>query len=341
MAISLRIPDAPALAGLSFRHATGPQDAEALYAVHVGRRAHDQVDPLCASESWPSRERLQSELARAAQGQLDQWLVAQVGEQVVGYACIDFWPEADGTRVYLTLGWVLPDWRGLGIGTSMLRWTEQHILRLASEQHPQEKAEFAANASSTELEATQLLLHEGYCSMYTVLELGLDPSALPPLIALPAGLEVRPALPEHLLDITRSVCESYAHEYDGGRFDGGCDPEAFAAKLRQPRHDPTLWQVAWDGDKVAGQVLAVIENGCAAVIEVSVRSAWRRRGLARSLLLRALHDLLGRGHCVIRLRTVAEFRTRALDLYESVGFRVLKEFPRYRKPFPKSSAEPF
>lgn len=34
----------------------------------------------------------------------------------------------------------------------------------------------------------------------------------------------------------------------------------------------------------------------------------------------------------IRLHIVAEFKTRARDLYQSLGFRVLKEFPRYRKP---------
>jgi GNAT superfamily N-acetyltransferase len=64
---------------------------------------------------------------------------------------------------------------------------------------------------------------------------------------------------------------------------------------------------------------------------ISVRPAWRRQGLARALLTRALWDLRGRGVDVIRLNTVAEFRTRALDLYYSVGFRVLKEFPRHRK----------
>jgi len=50
------------------------------------------------------------------------------------------------------------------------------------------------------------------------------------------------------------------------------------------------------------------------------------------LLLRALHSLRARGIGVVRLHTRADFRTHARDLYHSVGFRVLKEFPRYRKP---------
>ena len=67
------------------------------------------------------------------------------------------------------------------------------------------------------------------------------------------------------------------------------------------------------------------------LIGESIRPTWRRQGLGRALLTRALWDLRGRGVGVIRLNTVAEFRTRARDLYQSVGFRVLKEFPRYRK----------
>jgi mycothiol synthase len=82
---------------------------------------------------------------------------------------------------------------------------------------------------------------------------------------------------------------------------------------------------------VVGDAIPKIEGGRAFLYDVSVRPAWRRKGLARALLIRALWDLRGRGMEVIRLSTVAGFRTRARDLYTSVGFRLLKEFPRYRK----------
>jgi ribosomal protein S18 acetylase RimI-like enzyme len=92
-----------------------------------------------------------------------------------------------------------------------------------------------------------------------------------------------------------------------------------------------LWRVAWAGEEVVGQVLSVIENGRGEVFEVSVRPRGRRQGLARALLISALAGLRERGTDAIWLATVAEFATRARDLYGSVGFRVLKEFPRYRK----------
>jgi ribosomal protein S18 acetylase RimI-like enzyme len=325
--------DAPDLPGLRFRPIRGEQDAEALHAVHAGRMAHDQVDPLSRFEDVPSCEGLRASLSQAiAEGRQDHWLVAEVRDQVVGYSEMDWWREEDGTWVYLTLGWVLPEWRGRGIGTAMLHWVEDRFRSLAAAQHPNEKGELAANASSTEKEATALLLQEGYRAGYTVLELGLDVSLPLPTDSLPAGIDVRPVLPEHYELIADCIGEAYQHEYVGGRFQEDYDPAAYAARLRAPKHDPTLWQVAWADDQVVGQALSIVQNGRGEVFEVSVRPAWRRRGLARALLSRALHVLRERGIEVIRIGTVSEFRTRAKDLYHSAGFRLLKEFPRYRKP---------
>jgi mycothiol synthase len=325
---------APAVPGLVWRTIQGESDAEALCAVHEGRLAHDQVDLLSLSEGAPSVDGLRARLAQVcAEGRQERWLVAQVDDQVVGYSQIADWPEADGTQVYLLLGWVLPAWRGRGIGSAMLHRAEDRARRLAAAEHPGAPFEFATNASSTETEATALLLHEGYRAGYTVIEMGLDPSTPLAALPLPPGVEVRPVQNEHYLPIATSVDEAYRHEYDGDRFREELDLEAYVAELRAPHHDPSLWPVAWAGDAIAGQVLTTVhDNGVGEVFEVSVRPAWRRRGLGRALLSRALIELRARGVETIRLRTVAEFRTRASDMYRSVGFRVLKEFPRYRKP---------
>ncbi|MBN1934064.1 MAG: GNAT family N-acetyltransferase [Anaerolineae bacterium] len=329
---SIILPDMPVIEGLRFRFICGEQDADTLYAVHAGRIAHDAVDPLSTFEDLPSRDDLCTSLSQAvAAGQQNQWLVAQVQDRVVGYSQIEHWSEDDGTWVYLILGWVLPEWRRQGIGTTMLHWCENTARHLAATQHPNEKFEFAANASSTEQDTTALLLHEGYYAGYTVLEMGWDTLAPLPVPILPAGIEVHPVLPEHYSLIAASVGAAYQNEYAENRFQETFDSMDYAARLSAPKHDPTLWQVAWDGDQVVGQVLSLIENGQAEVFEVSVRPAWRRHKLARALLSRAMRCLHERGVEVVRLYTVAEFRTRASDLYRSVGFRVLKEFPRYRK----------
>jgi len=330
--VGKEVANMPAIEGFAFRPICGEADADAVYALRSGCVECDQVDLLSASESLPSRDEMHAALAEivAAQRQ-NQRLLAEVNGQVVGYGLVDSWSEDDGRWVYLILGWVLPAWRGRGIGTAMLQWGEQTARQLAADEHPGERFEFAANASSTQPEATALLLHEGYSAGYTVLEMGLDFSAVPPVHPLPPGVEVRPARPEHLPLIAASMGEAYQHEYADNRFQETWKLEESVARLSAPRQNPTLWQIAWAGEMVVGDVMPLIEGGRALMYDISVRPAWRRRGLARALLTRALWGLRGRGIDVIRLNTVAEFRTRARDLYYSVGFRVLKEFPRYRK----------
>jgi mycothiol synthase len=324
--------DLPAIEGVRFRPISGVEDGDALCAVHAGRQARDAVDPLSILETFPSRDDLREALARAkAAGLENEWLVAQAADRAAGYGRIAVWQENDGMWVYLLLGWVLPEWRGRGIGTAILRWGEQAARRSASTRHPGEKFELAANASGTEPDAAALLAREGYRAGYTVLEMEWDLSTPLPALPLPAGIEARSAQPEHYPLIAACVGEAYKNEFAGGRFQEKFDPADFAAQIGAPKHDPSLWQVAWAEDTVAGQVLSRMTNGRAEIFEVSVHPAWRRRGLARALLTRALLCLRGRGAAGIRLHTVAEFRTRACDLYRSVGFRVLKEFPRYRK----------
>ena len=333
------LPNLPSVDGLCFRSPYGEQDAEALAAVHAGRAGRDAVDPLSLLESLPTVEDIRLALAQAAASQrLDHRLVAEVSGQVVGHSAIESWHEEDGRWVYLILGWVLPEWRGSGIGTAMLHWGEHRSRQLAANEHPGEPFEFAGNASRTELASAALLLHEDYTLAYTDLEMDLDPSAPLPECPLPPGIEVRPALPEHIPLIAESIAESYRSEFPNNRFrNTHVEAAGQAGWYSSPVHDRALWQVAWDGDfanqvgAVAGQVLPMIERGRAVIDEVSVRPAWRRKGLARALLTRALRDLRSRGMAVVRLFTGAEFPTRARDLYTSLGFRVTKEFPRYRK----------
>lgn len=129
-----------------------------------------------------------------------------------------------------------------------------------------------------------------------------------------------------------SVEEAYRASRGEGRFAVISDPASYARFLAGSGQDPTLWKVAWDGQEIAGQVLCRIERDRAEVFEVSVRPGWRRRGLARALLAHALNRLHDRGVTVVRLHTREDSPDRAADLYQQLGFRTVKRFPRYRKP---------
>jgi mycothiol synthase len=326
--------DLPSLKGVRFRSIRGEKEADALYAIHTGRTAHDMVNLSLHNEDFPSLDELHSDLLRAiAAGEKDRWLVAQIHNRVIGYSQLANWHEEDELWVYFIGGWVLPEWRGKGIGSAMLKWGEDKARQLAAMHHPNERFEFAANASSTEHNATTLLQNEGYHVGFTTLEMRFDISTkLPPTPSLPHGIEIRPLLAEHTPQIISSIIECYQNGFPVNRFRTTFDRVAyFSTKFQNPNFDPNLCYVAWDGNEIAGQVFLVIDNGEVYVDQVSIRPGWRRNGLARALLIRALRDMREQGEEKIWLDTYAEYLTRAKDLYRSLGFYDVKEFPRYRK----------
>jgi GNAT superfamily N-acetyltransferase len=324
--------DAPPVPGLRFRPFAGVSDADALYAIHAGRAERDEVDPLSSTERAWTREEFETSLAAMAASGADRTILAEIDGRAVGYNRVFDWVESDGAHVWLNVGWVLPAWRGRGLGTALLRWSERRTRELA-EQMP-DRWEYAANASSTETEATALLLDNGYRAAYTVLEMGLEALETEFLLRNSVsgadGITISRGRVEDAPRIAASVDESYRHEYPGGRYAEQFDPAAYAEELAGAPHDPALWRVAWDGDEIVGQVIPRVERGRAEIYEVSVRPGWRRRGIARALLSDALLGLRDTG-LPVRLHTMREFPTQAHRLYSSLGFRVLKEFPRYRK----------
>jgi GNAT superfamily N-acetyltransferase len=329
--------DAPAIPGLVFRGFRDASDSDLIAAIHAGRREHDQVDPLSPVERVPAADEVARWLAGwDARDRADNLLLVDVGTQGIGYASIVWWTEPDGTWLYLHEGLLRPEWRGRGIGTAMVHWAEARIRAIAATHPTGGKAMYGANASSTEREASALLLHEGYRPVFTVLDMAFDAFDRLPAPELPARFELRPARPEHDRLIWEAINETYADLTNvpyGGAAPSEEDFQQFAAN---PAHDRSLWQVAWDGDQGAGVVLCELARGRGVVTECSVRMPWRRRGVARALLVRGLLALRDRGAAVVRLHTTEEFETQAARLYEDVGFRVVKRHPRYRKPIEAS-----
>jgi len=92
-----------------------------------------------------------------------------------------------------------------------------------------------------------------------------------------------------------------------------------------------LCRVAWAGEEVVGVVLSQRHEGEGFILDVAVRQAWQRQGIARALLLRCLRG------CAVTGVTQARFyvdaaNVGARELYEHIGFRALKDHSRYQKP---------
>ena len=157
-------------------------------------------------------------------------------------------------------------------------------------------------------------------SSYTM-EVQLDEAPQP---AVPDRLTVRSYRDGDQEAVRSALNEAFAddwHHHD-------VSPSNFTEFYVKQRHfDPALWLLAWDGDELAGFVLATSEHlgdpDLGWVGTLGVRPAWRRRGLGEALLRAAFAELYVRGRRRVGLGVDTENVSGALRLYERVGMRPL------------------
>lgn len=150
--------------------------------------------------------------------------------------------------------------------------------------------------------------------------------------AWPDGLTVRPFDPD---DGDERV---YAAHQDGFADHWEFHPTPIAEWrhwLHRPPFDPTLWFLVEDGPELAALCLCrPVDAGdpdAGYVNILTVRPPWRRRGLARALLLHAFAVFHERGRLRVALGVDAENTTGAVGLYEEVGMRVDRRNDTYEK----------
>lgn len=166
--------------------------------------------------------------------------------------------------------------------------------------------------------------------------LRLDMVAPPPAPRWPDGISVRTAaIPDELERIHAAWEDAQRDEWGFS----GLTFEEFRHYFVdvEPAYDPTLWFLAIDdasGD-IVGYTLCRWERpgqpGEAQVRYVGVRRPWRRRGIARALMLHTFGELWRRGKRAAGLSVDATSLTGADDLYRQLGMHLVQETLVYRR----------
>lgn len=236
--------------------------------------------------------------------------------------------------------YVDPGHRRRGLGSRLLAWAEERARASVQEGSggPTTKPhQFGGAGSDRGGVIAPFAEHHGFAPYRYHFEMRRPLADPIDDVPLPAGFEVRPVLPEHHRAIWHADEEAFRDHWDHAAPVEG-DYERF---FGDPKDDMTLWQIAWDGDEVAGLVINSInahENEQTGeqvgwLDSVATRRAWRGRGLAAALIARSLHVLRERGMDIAALGVDADNPTGALQLYERAGFRPVGRWTFYRKPF--------
>lgn len=100
---------------------------------------------------------------------------------------------------------------------------------------------------------------------------------------------------------------------------------AFETELRRPRSRFFIAQV---GDEVVGYIIAYHYEESSHIVNIAVAPEYRRHGIGRRLLEKAIEEAKGDGLDFIFLEVRAS-SLPAQRLYESIGFRRIKRVPNY------------
>lgn len=262
------------------------------------------------------------------------------GERLVG-AVIVGWRERTRTIVHNMEVWVRPADRRRGIGTALLRWTEDHAVESVAAGYggsPDLAHVHNAGTDRDNAAANAFARAMGYAPMRYGFVMQRDLTQPIDDAPLPAGIEVQPVVEADHRRIWAADLEAFKDHWESAVRDESDYRRFFGS----PDLDTSLWQVAWDGDEVAGSVMNFIypdenrELGIQAgwLEHVSTRREYRGRGIAGALIARSLVALRDRGMTAARLGVDGTNPTGALGVYQRQGFTELMMWIAQRKPFP-------
>lgn len=228
-----------------------------------------------------------------------------------------------------TDGYVHPDFKGRGIGTTLLRMIEQRACQEMKLAAADVRVVLHSLTDVHDLVGLELYRNEGYQPLryHWRMEIVLnEPPAEP---KFPAGIELRPFIKgEHDVPVWQAQNEAFRDHW--GSHEVTLD-EWRHSRFGDPEFDPTLWAIAWDGDEVAGFSLNRYRMGNGWIRTLGVRRPWRKRGLGEAILLHSFSEFYKRGKTTIGLGVDAQNPTGATRLYQKVGMYAASEFVTYEK----------
>ena len=327
---SIHVPRAPAIPGLAFRRFHGEADYPTMVDILDACNAADGLEFINTVDeiAWVFAHLTNCDPVR-------DMVFAEVDGDTVAFSRVWWVEDSTGERLYKLLGFVHPDFRRRGLGAAMLRYNERHLREIARG-HPAECPKlFRVWATDTEEGALALFSGAAYEPVRHMIMM-TRPVDLPlPEAPMPVDLELRLAEPGHVRPIWEAMWEARRDHW------GYVEPteQDYQRWTRGRLFAPELWKVAWDGEQVAGMVLNRIDleqneahqRRRGYTQDIFVRRPWRRRGLARSLLVQSIRMFREMGMEETALGVDTQNPSGALRLYEGVGYREVRRHTFFDK----------
>jgi ribosomal protein S18 acetylase RimI-like enzyme len=256
-------------------------------------------------------------------------VVESPGEELCAFFGVE--AEPPFAEVF-ALGIIAPAFHGMGLGNAIVTENERRARRFEELADPSARFVIHAGALADEPKASALFSSHGYHEVRRFELRRVDFEGKPPRPPDIDGIRVRGFNIEEARQVYAAHVEAFADHW-------GVGAETYEdfrhLNLDAPEYDPALWFLAWDGQTLAGYLIAHEHSredpsrGYIAVL--GVRRPYRRRGLGKALLLHAFGALHARGSRGVDLHVDAESVTGATRLYDRVGMTAHPRFATWEK----------
>jgi mycothiol synthase len=294
---------------------------------------------VCMADGDPTVAMTPEELAREWKSpdyelEKNTWVVETADGCIVGYE------EFNNDYAHASLrgdGYVHPEYKGHGIGTTMLRMLEARARGEMQLAEPDLRVFIRNGMMIGDIASRQLHEAEGYRPIRFSWRMEIKLEEPPRAPIWPTEIELRPfVLEEHNHALFEADEEAFSDHF--GHTPSTFDHWQHHMSGRED-FDPSLWFLAWDGDEIAGYSLCRYRMDKGWVGTLGVRRPWRKRGLGEALLLHSFGEFYRRGMRTIGLFVDAQNPTGATRLYKKAGMQVAAEYVFYEKEL-RSGREP-
>ena len=228
-----------------------------------------------------------------------------------------------------TDGYVHPQFKGLGIATSMMQAVEERARKEIALAEADVRVYLQSTLDNHDESGKSVHESEGYKVIRYHWRMQADLDAPPPAVTFPSGIELRPFIKgEHDRAVWEAQNEAFRDHW--GSHDVPFDRWVLR-KFSRSDFDPSLWMIAWDGEQIAGFSQNRYRMGVGWIGTLGVRRPWRKKGLGYSLLIHSFGEFYKRGTKTIGLGVDAQSPTGATRLYQKAGMRAASEFVTYEK----------
>lgn len=249
------------------------------------------------------------------------------GDKPVAYGRLNWGiVEPSKNRIFFCGVNVVPELTESPLFQTFFDWLHQRAADIEMTLQPAPATSISQGGLEQEKFRLALLEANGYKIERYFNNMGRDLADIP-TVPLPDGFEVRPVTPDQYRRIFDASNEGFRDHWNF------TEPEEgdYDRWLNEPlAFTPEIWQVAWDGDKVAGMVLNFIdqeENKLTGIRKgytenITVMRPYRGRGLAKALIVRSMNMFKEMGMTEVALGVDASNQTGATKLYHDLGYRV-------------------